>query len=172
MKLQEYSNPVTSLLRDTTGETAWRGMHSISDIRKQEGIPIIINKDSLYKSIERKQMEFKKQKISSSLHQNLPFASKPKQLIPKIGATGNYESRRTKIIDISDKKKNSLLQITASIRSFKSAKRETAHQVRLDMKARDVKNMADNFRESAKAERKRKYTNSFQEQANGSKRAR
>jgi ribosome biogenesis protein BMS1 len=60
-----YYNPVCSLLLGD-GEK-WRGMRTTAEIRRAEGIPIPVNKDSLYKPIERPDRHFNKMVIPSSL---------------------------------------------------------------------------------------------------------
>ena len=59
---KQFYNPVTSLLAAT-----WRGMKNTAMIRREQSIPIPVNKDSLYKPVERQAREFKKLTIPKKL---------------------------------------------------------------------------------------------------------
>lgn len=56
VKLQQYYNPVTSLLLKNKGE--WKGMRITGEIRRDKGIAIPQLKDSSYKPIERQERRF------------------------------------------------------------------------------------------------------------------
>eukprot|EP01035_Chromulina_nebulosa_P018303 gene18303-23988_t len=81
VEIKQVCNPVLSLL--TSDPEAWKGLRTIAQIRREEKIPIITNKDSVYKPIERIPREFAKLHIPKKLEESLPFASKPKVIPPK-----------------------------------------------------------------------------------------
>jgi ribosome biogenesis protein BMS1 len=78
-------------------------MRPISQIRKEDLVPIEVNKNSLYKPIVRVQREFRKLQIPKKIQENLPFASKPKQMLAKKRDT--YVERRAVVLNPEEKKK-------------------------------------------------------------------
>ncbi|KAI3983960.1 hypothetical protein MKX01_035087, partial [Papaver californicum] len=58
----------------------WEGMKIVAELRRQNNIPIPVNKDSLYKPIERKPRKFNPTVIPKALQAALPFETKPKDL--------------------------------------------------------------------------------------------
>merc|ERR1712146_384546 len=74
VEVKHYYNPVASML---TSER-WEGMRTIAQIRKDTQTPIPVEKDSLYKPIERAERKFAPTRIPLQLQKELPFASKPK----------------------------------------------------------------------------------------------
>jgi ribosome biogenesis protein BMS1 len=139
VELRKYYNPVTSLLKTSEGD--WQGMRTISQIRKEDLVPIEVNKDSLYKPIVRVRREFKKLKIPKKLEENLPFASKSKQTATKNRDT--YTERRAVVLDPEDRKKRAMVQMLATIRADKSAKRDAAQKVKNTQRAKDQEKTAE-----------------------------
>eukprot|EP00943_MAST-04B_sp_MAST-4B-sp1_P006231 g6231.t1 len=171
VKLQQYYNPVTSLLRGTAGNITWSGMRTVSDIRTQEGMSISVDKDSLYRPIERNEVMFKKQDIPLRLQENLPFTSKPKQAILKLNASGNYQARRAAIMNTLEKKKKAFLQMTATIGSSRNIERKAIQMFRIQAKAKKSRVEAKKFTDFHKVEKKRKYANKISGETPKSKQA-
>lgn len=71
VEMKKFYNPVLSLL--TSDPIAWKGMRTLSEIRKEEKIPIVINKDSVYKPIIREKREFSKLLIPKKLQEVITF---------------------------------------------------------------------------------------------------
>ncbi|MCD9558941.1 hypothetical protein HAX54_016641 [Datura stramonium] len=73
-----FYNPLTTALqpRDRT----WQGMKTVAELRREHNLPVPLNKDSLYKPIERKRKKFNPLVIPKQLQKDLPFASKPKDI--------------------------------------------------------------------------------------------
>ncbi|CAM9657263.1 unnamed protein product [Ectocarpus sp. 12 AP-2014] len=88
VEIRKYYNPVTSLLEK--GE--WKGMLNTAQLRRARGQSVPVNKDSLYKPIERAPRKFNSLPVPKKLQAALPFASKPK-LAPKRKKKG-YLSKR------------------------------------------------------------------------------
>ncbi len=147
----QYYNPVTSLLKSADG-SSWEGMRPIAQIRKDKSIPIPVNKDSLYKPVERKKREFRKLLIPDKLQDSLPFAVKPKQTAAKKGS--NYVERRAVILDPEDKKKRAAIQMLNTIKVDKSTKRTDKKKEktveRNKKKARESAVFADDHAENKK----------------------
>lgn len=76
VEVPSFYNPLTTALqpRDQT----WRGMKTVAELRREHNLPVPVNKDSLYKPIERKRKKFNPLVIPKQLQKGLPFASKPK----------------------------------------------------------------------------------------------
>ncbi len=115
----------------------------------------MINKDSVYKPIERIERVFSKQKIPAKLQESLPFASKLKQDKPKNPKA--YLNSRAVVVDGAERKERSILQQLSTIRKEKESKREQSKlKVKLAKHAakdRETSKFADVHKE----EKKRKF---------------
>merc|ERR1711872_279351 len=69
---------VTNLLMASTERTAWKGMRTVAQIKRDTGIRADVNPDSLYRQVERTEKVFKPLKIPRSLQAALPYHLKPK----------------------------------------------------------------------------------------------
>ncbi|XP_059312227.1 uncharacterized protein LOC132063611 isoform X2 [Lycium ferocissimum] len=76
VEVPSFYNPLTTALqpRDKT----WQGMKTVAELRREHNLPVPVNKDSLYKPIERKLKKFNPLVIPKQLQKGLPFKSKPK----------------------------------------------------------------------------------------------
>ena len=122
---QRFYNPVTSLLTNTQGE--WRKMKTVGELRRERVESIPVNKDSLYKPIERQPRKFNPLRIPKALQKELPFASKPKD--EKKQQKQSYMDRRAVVMEPGERKVHTLMQRINTIRNDKAAKRKEA-QVR------------------------------------------
>ena len=81
---EKLFNPVASLLQPRQvgkdEEISPSLMKTVAQVRYEKQLSIPLNKDSLYKPVERKLKHFNPLKIPQKLQQALPFASKPKLL--------------------------------------------------------------------------------------------
>ncbi|XP_057549776.1 ribosome biogenesis protein bms1 [Amaranthus tricolor] len=116
----KFFNPLTTALqpRDLT----WQGMKTVAELRREQNLPVPVNKDSLYKPIERKPRKFNPLVIPKSLQQALPFASKPKD-IPK-RRRGLLEERRAVVAEPHERRTQKLIQHLQLIRHNKEKKRK------------------------------------------------
>ncbi|KAE9593311.1 putative ribosome biogenesis protein BMS1/TSR1 [Lupinus albus] len=122
VEVPQFYNPLTTALqpRDKT----WQGMRTVAELRRENNLSIPVNKDSLYKKIERKQRKFNPVVIPKSLQASLPFESKPKD-IPK-RKRPLLEERRKKgvVMDPHERKVHALVQQYQLIRNDKMKKRK------------------------------------------------
>ncbi|BFG41249.1 hypothetical protein CerSpe_275230 [Prunus speciosa] len=120
VEVPQFYNPLTTSLqpRDKT----WQGMKTTAELRREHNIPIPVNKDSLYKPIERKLKKFNPLVIPKSLQAALPFASKPKD-IPSRGRP-LLENRRAVVVEPHERKVHALVQHLRLIRNEKIKKRK------------------------------------------------
>ena len=98
---QRFYNPVTNALgayqEAPSASEGWRKMKTVSELRRQKGELPPVNKDSLYKPIERPARLFKTLKIPRALQADLPFASKPKNKAARQGKT--LETKRAVVME-------------------------------------------------------------------------
>ncbi|XP_027353799.1 ribosome biogenesis protein BMS1 homolog isoform X2 [Abrus precatorius] len=122
VEVPQFYNPLTTALqrRDLT----WKGMRTVAELRREHDLPIPVNKDSLYKKIERKPRKFNPLVIPKSLQASLPFASKPKD-IPK-RKKPLLEERRTRgvVMEPRERKVHALVQHLQLINNAKMKKRK------------------------------------------------
>ncbi|CAN4111258.1 unnamed protein product [Withania somnifera] len=71
-----FYNTTSLQPRDQT----WQGMKTVAELRREHNLPVPVNKDSLYKPIERKRKKFNPLVIPKQLLKDLPFESKPKDV--------------------------------------------------------------------------------------------
>ncbi|KAH8484527.1 hypothetical protein H0E87_028841 [Populus deltoides] len=114
-----FYNPLTTALQPRN--KTWQGMKTVAELRREHNLPIPVNKDSLYKPIERTPKKFNPLVIPKSLQATLPFESKPKD-IPKGRAT--LERRRAVIMEPDERKVHALVQQLRLITNDKMRKRK------------------------------------------------
>jgi len=124
----EFYNPVCSNLLDD--KTDWQGMKTVSQLRREQGIPIPHNKDSVYRKIEREEKKFNPLKIPKSLQEDLPFKSKPKLQTARKGST--LDERRALPVDPEIKSRLKVLAHLKTIGDAKNKKRDAANKARLE----------------------------------------
>merc|ERR1711918_204274 len=104
----------------------WEGMRTIAQIRKDSQTPIPVNKDSLYKPIERSERKFAPTRIPLQLQKDLPFASKPKVTAAvkrnAKKATQGYLKARKVLLEPEERKKIALLNKLTAIRNVSKEK--------------------------------------------------
>jgi ribosome biogenesis protein BMS1 len=168
-----FYNPVLSLLLDKSNDTssAIAGpsarvqplMRTLTEIRKAELIPQVVNKDSVYKPIVRQPRAFKALKLSSKLQESLPFASKPKQMSavnPK-----SYISRRAVVSEPEERANRAVVQMLSTIKKSKLEIRDAAQTARSKEKRAKKEREASRFEDIHKHEKKRKYREEGKEAA-------
>lgn len=153
VEVKRFYNPVLSLL--TSDPTTWQGLRTIAQIRRDEQIPIQVNKDSVYKPIQRVRREFSKLHIPKKLEAALPFESKPKNERPL--NRDSYMAKRAVILEPEDRKKRAVIQMLSGIRTDKEAKRKLANQLRLKKKIAETEKRNEQFEPIKREEKKRKF---------------
>lgn len=154
---KQFYNPVTSLLNNFTA------MRTVAEIRKEEKVAQIVNKDSVYKPIVRQERKFKKLSIPKKLQESLPFKSKPKVEARKKAL--NYVNRRAVILEPEDRKKRALIQTVQTINKEKLEKRRQANEVRKEKKVKADKFIADKFADVNQEAKKKRYREMGQSEA-------
>lgn len=161
---KKFYNPVLSMLANQskiTGAAASSSenplllMRSTAQIRRDEKIAQPVNKDSVYKPIERVQREFKKLKVPAKLQEALPFASKIKNESAK--NRKSYLARRAVILEPEEKKSRAMVQMLSTIRKDKEAKRLKTAKEKQKEKQKVKLREAERFADVQRDEKKRKY---------------
>ncbi|GMN36245.1 hypothetical protein TIFTF001_005854 [Ficus carica] len=120
VEVPQFYNPLTTALqpRDRT----WQGMKTVAELRREHNLPIPVNKDSIYKPIERKPRKFNPLVIPKSLQAALPFASKPKDIPSRRKPL--LENRRAVVMEPYERKVHTLVQQLRLIKNAKIKKRK------------------------------------------------
>ncbi|KAJ4723627.1 ribosome biogenesis protein BMS1-like [Melia azedarach] len=120
VEIPQFYNPLTTALqpRDKT----WQGMKTVAELRREHNLSIPVNKDSLYKPIERKPKKFNPLVIPKSLQAALPFESKPKDIPSRKRPL--LENRRAVVMEPHERKVHALVQHLQLIRHEKMKKRK------------------------------------------------
>ncbi|KAL2517750.1 P-loop containing nucleoside triphosphate hydrolase superfamily protein [Abeliophyllum distichum] len=121
-----FYNPLTTALqpRDQT----WQGMKTVAELRRVHNLPVPVNKDSLYRPIERKPRKFNPLVIPKSLQEALPFASKPKNIPAQKRPL--LENRRAVVMEPNERKVHALVQHYQLIVNEKMKKRKLKEDVK------------------------------------------
>ncbi|KAM1873072.1 hypothetical protein ACFX13_006958 [Malus domestica] len=138
VEVPRFYNPLTTSLQPR--EKTWQGMKTTAELRREHNIPIPVNKDSLYKPIERKLKKFNPLVIPKSLQSTLPFSSKPKDIPSRKRPL--LENRRAVVMEPHERKVHTLVQHLGLIRNEKIKKR----------KLKDDKKRKENEAQKAKEE--------------------
>ncbi|KAL0732407.1 hypothetical protein Bca4012_008616 [Brassica carinata] len=124
VEVPRFYNPLTTALQPR--EKAWRGMRTFMELRSEHNIPIPVNKDSLYKPIERKTRKFNPLVIPKKLQAGLPFASKPKN---KPGRRRlSLDARRAVVMEPGERKSHAIVQQLKLMNKVKMNKRKAKEQ--------------------------------------------
>jgi ribosome biogenesis protein BMS1 len=154
---QRFCNPVTTLLapRGEEASRGWRQMKTVGEIRRAKYEAVPVNKDSLYKPIERPARVFNTLKIPRALQAQLPFANKPKQAVQR--REKSYESKRAVVMEPGERRLHALMQQIHTIRNDKTTKRK---QAAIASKAALQKRLAkkgESLEDYRKEEKKKRY---------------
>ncbi|KAF8336781.1 hypothetical protein F5887DRAFT_1245706 [Amanita rubescens] len=117
---RKFYNPVTSLLLSDKGH--WTGMRLTGEVRRAEGLKPPVNTNSVYKKIERPARNFNPLVVPKKLQAALPYASKPKLMVPQAKKT--YLQKRAVVMEPEEKKAIALLQQMKALRKEKVVRRK------------------------------------------------
>ncbi|KAL3655679.1 Glycoside hydrolase 2 (Mannanase, beta-galactosidase) [Castilleja foliolosa] len=149
----KFYNPLTTALqpRDKT----WQGMKTFAELRREQNLPVPVNKDSLYKPIERKPRKFNPLVVSKSLQAALPFASKPKDTPSRRRPL--LENKRAEVREPYEQKVHALVQHYQLIRNEKMKKRKLKEDAK--RKVREVERAKEELisKKRQREERKGRY---------------
>ena len=130
-------------------------MRTTAEIRRDQKVALVVNKDSVYKPIVRTKREFRKLKVPTKLQEALPFATKPKQQVPK--NRESYLARRAVVLEPEERQARAAVQMLSTLRKSKLEKRVAAGQERSSKKRKAKEMEAGRFEEQHKDEKRAKY---------------
>ncbi|KAJ8774790.1 hypothetical protein K2173_017236 [Erythroxylum novogranatense] len=153
VEVPQFYNLLTTALQPRN--KTWQGMKTVAELRREHNIPVPLNKDSLYKPIERKPRKFNPLVIPKSLQASLPFASKPKDLPSRKRPL--LENRRAVVMEPHEQKVHALVQHLQLIRNDKMKKRKLKEeQKRRELEAERAKD-EQVLRKRQREERRDRY---------------
>jgi len=138
----------------------WQGMRTVAELRRELGVPVPVDKDSLYgQTIERVKRVFNPIPVPKSVEAALPYASKSKNLKAKSkgGKEAGYLANRAVALEPFERKRLAFLNTLGTIRNDKKAVRKVADTKRRDEKAKQKRKIDEMFELSTKADKKKEY---------------
>ncbi|PPD70375.1 hypothetical protein GOBAR_DD32740 [Gossypium barbadense] len=153
VEVPQFYNPLTTSLQPR--QKTWQGMKTVAELRREHNLPIPVNKDSLYKLIERKPRNFNPLVIPKALQADLPFESKPKNIPHQKRPL--LEDRRAVVMEPHERKVHALVQHLQLIRNDKMKKRKLKEeQKRKEVEAQRAKD-EQVLRKRRREERQERY---------------
>lgn len=155
VKPQRFYNPVTNLLAeaDTDGKSGngWKSMRLTGTIRRDEGLPTPMQKDSTYRPIDRPTRHFNPLRVPRQLAAGLPFKSQIVQMRPRKQAS--YLQKRAVVLGGEEKKARDLMQKIMSLRKEKMEKRKASKEEKRQVHRKKAAENEEKKREREKRER-------------------
>ncbi|CAN8311472.1 unnamed protein product [Cochlearia groenlandica] len=153
VEVPQFYNPLTTALqpRDKT----WKGMKTVGELRREQNIPIPVNKDSLYKRIDRKPKKFSRVVIPKKLQAALPYKSKPKDKPSR--KRPSFESKRAVVMTHEEHKQHTTLQHYRLIEKMKTRKRKAKEQEKRKVYEAQKAKDAEASKKRSRVERRERY---------------
>lgn len=155
VKPQRFYNPVTNLLEapdtDSKRGDGWKSMRLTGAVRRDEGLPTPMQKDSAYRPIERPTRHFNPLRVPRQLAADLPFKSQIMQMRPRNNQT--YLQKRAVVLGGEEKKARDLMQKIMSLRKEKMEKRKASKEEKRQVYRKKVAENDEKKREREKRER-------------------
>ncbi|KAK8207087.1 GTP binding protein Bms1 [Phyllosticta capitalensis] len=156
IKPHRFYNPVTNLLdfagRAENGEDGeWKGMRLTGEVRRDQGIPTPLDKNSAYRAVERQERHFNPLRIPKKLAADLPFSSQPVRMGKQKKET--YLQKRAVVAGKEERTARNLMQQVMTLRNEKVAKRHAAQEKRREGYRKKV---AENEEKRAEREKREK----------------
>ncbi|KAI5291796.1 Glycoside hydrolase 2 (Mannanase, beta-galactosidase) [Ascosphaera aggregata] len=148
VKPHRFYNPVTNLL-DAEEHRGWKQMRLTGEVRRDEGIPTPLEKDSQYHKFERPTRHFNPLRVPRQLAAELPFKSQIVKMRPQRRDT--YLQKRAVVLGGEEKRARALMQQLATLRNEKVAKRAAAQEKRREVYRAKV---AENLEKKAEREKR------------------
>ncbi|KAJ5070518.1 ribosome biogenesis protein bms1 [Anaeramoeba ignava] len=109
-------------VQSPTDSVSWQPMKTVVQLRREQGVGPVVNQDSLYKNVDRKEPLFNSLKIPKKLQAQLPFELKPK--FSKI----QKNQTRAVVLDDHEKKVVGLVNQITQISKDKAQKQKQLSQ--------------------------------------------
>ncbi|KAL5335485.1 hypothetical protein BJX70DRAFT_375133 [Aspergillus crustosus] len=157
IKPHRFYNPVTNLLDRAEGESGdagWQAMRLTGEVRRDQGIPTPMNKNSAYHQIDRQERHFNPLRVPRQLASELPYKSQITKM--RAGQKKTYMQKRAVVLGGEEKKARDLMQKLNTLRNEKQAKRAAKQEERRKVYRAKV---ADGLEK--KAEREKRERNEY-----------
>ncbi|THC93976.1 hypothetical protein EYZ11_006553 [Aspergillus tanneri] len=155
IKPHRFYNPVTNLLdldtREGSSDSGWQGMRLTGEVRREQGIPTPMNKDSAYRPIERPTRHFNPLRVPRQLAADLPFKSQITKMRGHKEKT--YMQKRAVVLGGEEKKARDLMQKLTTLRNDKQARRAAKQEERRQVHRAKVADSLEKKSEREKRER-------------------
>ncbi len=154
VKPQRFYNPVTNLLGPADAGSkgdGWKSMRLTGTVRRDEGLPTPMQKDSAYRPIERPTRHFNPLRVPRQLAADLPFRSRIVQMRPRKQPT--YLQKRAVVLDGEEKRARDLMNKIMSLRKEKLEKRRASKEEKRQVHRQKVAENEEKKREREKRER-------------------
>ena len=154
VKPGRFYNPVTNLLKASDAEgkgDGWKSMRLTGAVRRDEGLPTPMQKDSAYRPIERPTRHFNPLRVPRQLAADLPFKSQIMEMRPQKRPT--YLQKRAVVLGGEEKKARDLMQKIMSLRKEKMEKRKASKEEKRQVYRKKVAENEEKKREREKRER-------------------
>ncbi|XP_074111082.1 ribosome biogenesis protein BMS1 homolog [Cotesia typhae] len=125
IEVPHYYNPVINLLLPHGKKNEWRGMRTVSELKKANNIKAKPEdfKDSLYTPIERQPKVFQPLRIPKGLQKALPYRDKPKLRPLEVNHRSQYSERRVAVVRSKEEESRSdLIKRIRALYSYKEKK--------------------------------------------------
>jgi ribosome biogenesis protein BMS1 len=139
-----FYNPVTNLI-------GWTGMRLTGEVRREQNVPTPVNKDSLYKPVERQARHFNPLRVPKAVAAELPYKSQIVQMKKQRKET--YMAKRAVVLGGEEKKARALMQQLMTLRNEKAKKR---HEAKEKKRVEYRKKVAENEEKRGEREKKEK----------------
>ncbi|KAJ8927028.1 hypothetical protein NQ314_020591 [Rhamnusium bicolor] len=151
----EFYNPVNTLLLPPNKKNSWKGIRTIGEIKREEGIRNPANKDSLY---TRQPKPFKPLVIPHKLQRALPYRDKPRHDV-KLSDRKRDIERVAVIREPHEQKISSLMKMIKASYQQKQEKLKKETKERLERHRQEVADQESNKMKKLKQKKKEVFRN-------------
>ncbi|KAF2401948.1 DUF663-domain-containing protein [Trichodelitschia bisporula] len=152
VKPHRFYSAVTNLL-DTSGKgDGWAGMRLTGEVRRAEGIPTPMDKNSTYRPVVRQERHFNPLRVPRKLAEDLPFKTQP--VVTRKQKTQTYMQKRAVVADKEERKARNLMQQLLTLKRDKDEKRRVAQSARREGFKAKLKENEEKRSEREKREKK------------------
>ncbi|KAJ9148888.1 Ribosome biogenesis protein bms1 [Pleurostoma richardsiae] len=151
VKPHRFYNPVTNLI-------GWQPMRLTGEVRRDQGIPTPLDRNSQYRKVERATRRFNPLKVPRALAAALPFRSQIVVTKPKPRGKETYLQKRAVVLGGEEKKARDLMQKLTTIRKDAAERRAAKKGERRAEHGKKVQQMEEQKQEREKRETKQYWS--------------
>ena len=130
VEIPKFYASVVNLLLPPEEKTKWKGMRTVGQIKREQGLLAKPDKDNLYTEIKREHKVFSDLRVPRNLQKNLPYNLKPKLGPKKL----NPESGRVAVIlEAPERKILNTMKMLKTVHQDKQDKLEKEQNKRVEL---------------------------------------